>query len=189
MTTELSGSCACGAGAACAPLPLVPKGLAAAAARRSARTPPPCRACMSAADSVPAPVKGASSSSHEGRNIEAKRSASSGESRAWVNATGPFGEGSAGCAMIPTGSVTPEGPPHKRRVASRQSASAARDPADLLGEFGLQRVIPLVGDLPHGLQEVFELLVVEPREPAQRPAHDLVPVGVNRERSVGRGQE
>jgi hypothetical protein len=55
---------------------------------------------MSDGDSDPAPVKEASSNSHEGRNIAARRSASSGVSRALANVTGAFAAGSAVWAMI-----------------------------------------------------------------------------------------
>ncbi len=62
-----------------------------AAALTSALVPPPCSARMSPAESVPAPVNGASSSSHDGRNAVASRSRSSGESGAFSKGAGPLG--------------------------------------------------------------------------------------------------
>ena len=94
MMTEFSGSCAAGAGGACAPFVTC-----ATDRRRGAHVgwmPPPWSACSRRATASRRPVKGASSSSHEGRNIDARRSASSGVSRASANAAGALGPGSAG---------------------------------------------------------------------------------------------
>jgi hypothetical protein len=62
--------------------------------RTSATIPPPCSAATSVAERVPAPVKGASSSSHDGRNAAARRSASSGV-RPPEGAPGAFGSDEA----------------------------------------------------------------------------------------------
>ena len=53
-----------------------------------------------------------------------------------------------------------------------------------LTELLLERVVPLVGDLADRLEQVLELLVIEPREAPERAHEDLVLLRVDRERGV-----
>ena len=99
MTTESSGSLD-GIGTAGAWVPFGACAAFPAAARTSACVPPPASARRSPSLSVPGPVNGASSSSHDGRNIEASGRASSGESRPLAKTAGPLEPLSAGWAMI-----------------------------------------------------------------------------------------
>jgi len=65
-----------------------------AVVRTSTCVPPPWSACISAGERLPAPVNGASSSSHEGRKAVASRSRSSGVGGVFSNPGGPFETGS-----------------------------------------------------------------------------------------------
>ena len=52
-----------------------------------------------------------------------------------------------------------------------------------------QGVVPAVCDFPHGIEQIFEFFVVEPRKPPQRADCNLVALRVDSERGVGCGQE
>jgi len=57
-----------------------------------------------------------------------------------------------------------------------------------LRELGAEAVVPVVGDLGDGFQEILELFVVEPGEPSKRANDDLVSLGIDCKRRI-RGRE
>src|SRR3954452_9155769 len=80
--------------------------------------------------------------------------------------------------------LSPTKPPAKTRYEARPWLATA-----LAAKFGAERIVPVVGDLAHGLEQILELFVVEPREAPERTDDHFVAVRVDGERRVRRGEE